>query len=361
AGRRASVLRRRDLSGTTPPLGSISRGTGLRVVVGFPIQDDGRIVGAAILARTPMSVRQAIYRDRGYFLTVGAVVLLAVALLAGLVGAAVARPLADLARQAGRVRRGEKDATAPLARPVTREVDEISRAVADMAAALVRRADYISAFAANVSHEFKTPLTSIHGTVELLTDHLDDMPPEQVRRFLGMLEKDAARLDRLVERLLELARADVIRPGDARIDLMPRIERGAERFRAEGLSVDVAPPVEPLPTVAVGAEAFDSILSNLLENARQHGGEGVQVRLVASRRGRSVELRVSDDGPGISSANRSRVFDRFFTTRRADGGSGLGLAIVLTLLEAHGGAVELHSEPGETTFTLTLPLAAGGA
>ncbi|MEM8995929.1 MAG: HAMP domain-containing sensor histidine kinase [Acidobacteriota bacterium] len=355
AGNRTSVLRRRDIRGTTPPLGSISRGTGLRVVVGFPIRDGERIVGAAVLARTPMSVRQAIYRDRGYFLTVAAVLVASVALLAGLVGAAVARPLAALARQVGRVRRGEKDAAAPLVRPVTREVDEISRAVADMAEALVRRADYIAAFAANVSHEFKTPLTSIHGTVELLTDHLDDMKPDEVRRFLGMLEKDAARLDRLVGRLLELARVDVIRPGDARTAVGPTVARVVRRFRADGLAVEVTPRLDALPPVAVGVDAFESILGNLLENARQHGGDDVRVRIDVRRRGESLHLDVADDGPGISEANRSRVFDRFFTTRRADGGSGLGLAIVKTLTEAHGGAVELRSAPGATTFSVALP------
>ncbi|MEO1085315.1 MAG: HAMP domain-containing sensor histidine kinase, partial [Acidobacteriota bacterium] len=324
--------------------------------VGFPIRDGEQVVGAVILARTPMSVRQAIYRDRGYFLTVAAVLVASVALLAGLVGAAVARPLAALARQAGRVRRGEKDAAAPLARPVTREVDEISRAVADMAEALVRRADYIAAFAANVSHEFKTPLTSIHGTVELLTDHLDDMKPDEVRRFLGMLEKDAARLDRLVERLLELARADVLRPGDARTAVAPVVARVVARFRAGGMAVAVAPGLDDLPPAAVGVDALESILNNVLENARQHGGDGVRVDIDVARRGDALRLDVTDDGPGVSEANRPRVFDRFFTTRRADGGSGLGLAIVKTLIEAHGGGVELQSVPGATTFSVTLPL-----
>lgn len=114
--------------------------------------------------------------------------------------------------------------------------------------------------------------------------------------------------------------------------------------------------------VAIGPETLGSVLSNLVDNARRHGGEGV--RVVPSSEMESellgdgwVRILVVDDGPGISEANLPRIFDRFFTSRRDEGGSGLGLSIVRSLVEAHRGRIEVRSVSGETIFALELPLA----
>ncbi|MEM6793540.1 MAG: HAMP domain-containing sensor histidine kinase, partial [Acidobacteriota bacterium] len=355
-GYRSSVLRRRDIA-STPPLGSVSRGTGLRVVVAFPVTLGRRVVAAVVLARTPMSVSQALYRDRRYFLLGGVVTLAAVGLLAMLTAATLGRPMRALIEQTERVRRGEKGAAQPLVRPVTREVAQISEAVASMASDLEQRADYIATFAANVSHEFKTPLTSIRGTVELLRDHHDGgMSAEERVRFLTILEKDAARLERLVSRLLELARADVLRPSGRRQQIGAAVGAAARRYLRRGVALETdAAPEASERSVAIGSEALDSVLSNLLENALQHGGE--RVRLRARVEGERALLEVEDDGPGISESNRARVFDRFFTTRRGEGGSGLGLSISRSLVAAHGGEIRVRSRAGCTVFTVALPLA----
>ncbi|MCG8460304.1 MAG: hypothetical protein MI919_28815, partial [Holophagales bacterium] len=238
----AAVLRRRQLAGPSPPLGSISRGTHLSVVVVFPVRHGDRVRGAVVLERTPMSVRQALYRDRRYFLGGGLLVVIAVVALAWWLAAMLGRPMKRLISATEKVRRGERNPGLPLRRPGTREVDRLSQAVAQMAETLERRAEYIATFAANVSHELKTPLTSIGGTVELLRDHRQEMSPEQLERFLTILEKDAARLDRLVDRLLELARADVLRPGEGRAELRPRLAGLIERFRMEGMHIQASGP-----------------------------------------------------------------------------------------------------------------------
>ena len=361
-GYRSSVLRRRDSAGPEPPPESISRDADWRVVVAFPLKRNGRIAGAVVAARTPLSVRQAIYRDRRYFMTGGLILVVAVALLSWLLAAVLGRPLNRLIDQAQRVERGERGAAVPLKHPGTREVALISQAVAEMAQTLESRADYISNFAANVSHELKTPLTSIQGTVELLRDHLSEMTPEELGRFLDMLEKDSHRLEKLVDRLLELARADMIRPGSETAEVRPVVKAVVERFRAEGLSLehDVAGSdegrVDPGLRVAMAPETLDSLLSNLVDNARHHGGGDVQVSLTVHLEGKITNLEIKDDGPGISEGNKSRIFDRFFTTRRDQGRSGLGLSIVKALVEAHRGSISLSSRPGETVFSLRLPV-----
>lgn len=369
AGRKASVLRHREVSNPRAPLNDIQRSTGWRVVVAFPIESSSvesngqkRVWGAVLLARTPMSAAQALWRDRGHLVAAGVLILGVVSLVTLWSAAKVGRPVHQLIEQAERVARGERGAATPLQRPGTYEVARISEAVARMATALEERSDYISTFAANVSHEFKTPLTSIRGAVELLEEHQDEMSAQERERFLAMLNRDARRLERLVDRLLELARADVHRPGDETATVGECLARLGRRF--ESLQVDAgdAKSAAVSAAVSMAPETLDSVLGNLVDNALRHtqyAAGRVELRALFGRaegdEGR-VRFEVEDDGPGISEANLPRVFDRFFTTRRDDGGSGLGLAIVRALVVAHGGRVSVESEPGRTVFRVVLPM-----
>src|SRR5262249_26140120 len=144
-----------------------------------------------------------------------------------------------LIAQAGRVARGERASPAGIGPVATAEMEQLSEAIGTMATTLQDRADYIRAFASHVSHEFKTPLATIRGTVELLQDHLATMPLEERSRFLGMVQDSAERLDRLVRRLLDLARADVLTPGDERTDVSAALERIVSERREGGLAVTV--------------------------------------------------------------------------------------------------------------------------
>ena len=230
----------------------------------------------------------------------------------------------------------------------------VSEAIAHMAEVLETRAEYISTFASGVSHEFKTPLTSIRGAVELLRDHLVEMTPEERNRFLDNLEQDADRLDRLVNRLTDLARADVVRPGAGITPLAPVLSALAERFRHHGVDLKLTSDGD-LADVAMEREVLESILINLLDNARLHGGPRVQIAAKHSDRPDLISVTITDNGAGISAGNARRIFDRFFTTARDRGGSGLGLSIVRTLVEGHGGTISVESEPGRTTFEVRLP------
>jgi len=355
-GNHVSLMRSRRSDEPRPPPDSLSRGTRIRVFVAMPVIDSDRVWGAVILSRTPMRMRQSLYRLRWYIPAGAALLLGIVTFVALFTSRTIGRPMDKLIRQTERVARGELGAATPLDRPGTHEVRLVSEAVAHMAEVLETRAEYISTFASGVSHEFKTPLTSIRGAVELLRDHVDEMTPHERDRFLDNLEQDADRLDRLVTRLTDLARADVVRPGSGSTSLEPVLAALVERFRGHGMEVQLT-TTENLPDVAMEREVAESILVNLLDNARQHGGPSVVVVAGPSERADLLSVSISDDGEGISERNARRIFDRFFTTARNHGGSGLGLSIVRTLVEAHGGTISVASEPGQTTFEVLLPVA----
>ncbi len=356
-GEPVSLLRRRIPDSAPPAIDSISRGTPLRVFVAAPILLEQRIVAAVLTWRTPIGLSQVLHSKR-YHLLVAAVLLLGtVVLMSVFTSLTVARPLQALVGQAQRATAGEKGAVTPLARPVTREIADLSHAVAVMARHLEQRAEYIRTFAAQVSHEFKTPLAAIRGAVELLQDHGDTMTLAERARFLSLLDQDAARLDRLVRRLLELARADVMQASVSdRAEVAAVVRRLALRYQESRLRVKVREPL-PSASVAMAEDVLESILSNLLDNARQHGGDTVTVAVTLPAPA-SLLIEVSDNGPGISAANAARVFEPFFTTARSQGGTGLGLAVVKSLLTAHRGDIRLAETSAGTRLLIRLPLGA---
>jgi signal transduction histidine kinase len=225
----------------------------------------------------------------------------------------------------------------------------------EMAAALEAKIGELQAaqarerrFTADVAHELRTPLTALMGEASLLADHLDQLPPES-RRPAELLIADVARLRKLVEDLMEISRFDA----------------GAESVHTE--NVDVA----ALVRAAVRARGWDDrvrlegdglqvtsdprrlerIVANLVDNALEHGGSPVSVRIGEN------EIEVADDGPGIPREHLPHVFERFYKAdaSRSGGGTGLGLAIARENAILLGGELEVASEPGKgTRFTLRL-------
>lgn len=352
-GKHASVFRKRVSDEPPPPFASISRGTGIRVSVAFPVIVEGRVIGAALLSRSPRNILKALYGKRT--VVIGAcVLLLMIALaLALVISFTITRPIDALARQAREIARGEKNKFAPLKHPVTHEVASLARSFSQMAETVKHRSDYIRNFAAQVSHEFKTPLTSTQGAIELLQEHIEDMPMEKRDKFLENILKDTNRLKRLVGRLLELARADMTQPSDETANPYSIIELLAERYKDFGLQVFISGDREAI-AVGMAPEVLDTILSNLLDNSRQHGSKTVEISIVKS--GGSIEVAVADDGEGVSEANVENIFTPFFTTNRENGGTGLGLGIVKSLLNAHNGEISYEYSPEGALFRLTLPL-----
>lgn len=337
-GRMTRNLRYRQSTNPDPPLDSFSRRGGLRVFVGFPIwSKNGRVVGSVVVSRTPISLQKALYNNASMFAAFGVALLALAAGFLGLAFATLGRPVNALMGQIRLISRGE--AGRPIERPGTREFAQLSDALARMDDALRARNAYIRNFARNVSHEFKTPLTSMRGAVELLQE-FDDMPVERRQAFLDNVLADTHRLERLVNRLHELARAETTRTHET-ADVREVLEAIAAHYRDDDVDIEVVPDGDAPCEVAVAADVFDSMVRNLVENARTHGAPPIVLRW--RRTIGAVEIEVEDAGPGISEANQDRIFDTFFTTARETGGTGLGLSIVRALAEQHGGHLSLSS------------------
>ena len=352
-GEPVSNMRARVKPAEVVPQG-ISRASWLRVFVALPVLQDGRVAAVVLLSRTPYTLGQAVWGKRFELGLLALGLLAAVVLLAVGASRLITRPFAQLIGQAKAVAMGEPDRFVPPARPGTREVQELSAAIARMAGALEQRAEYIRNFAAHLSHEFKTPLAGMKGAAELIADHDATMRPEERKHFLGVIDDGVARLNGLVGGMLDLARADMMRPlRSGGVALRPVLDELAARCLAHGLPVQV--DCGDL-RAALHEDALEMILGNLLENAALHGGPGVSATVSARRDGKLLWISVCDDGRGVPAADAARVFDPFFTTRRPDG-TGLGLAIVQSAARGAGGDVRLVPKERGTEFIVTLPAA----
>lgn len=357
AGAPSAVLRERAGTNAERSWESISRTTALRVFVAVPAVAEGRVLGAVLVSRTPRNIGQTLYGKRYALLALAVVLVASVTALAWFAGYTVVRPTRQLATMARRVAAGEVRAVEPLASPMTREAQSLSESIVTMARTLQARADYVRELALGLGHELKTPLTGIRGSAELLRDHLEEMSAEERRKFLSNILDDTMRLERLVRRILELARADALTPrGDEACDIAEAAGVVVSAARQKGQRASFEAGAAPL-LAAIDRESVDIVLSNLLENAWQHGGQTACVRVAARREGREVIIDVSDDGPGISPGNSDRVFDRFFTTARDSGGTGLGLAIARQRVAAFGGDIALLSTERGASFQIRLKAA----
>ncbi|WP_292307332.1 histidine kinase dimerization/phospho-acceptor domain-containing protein, partial [Mesorhizobium sp.] len=195
-----------------PPLYSVSRGTKVRVFVALPVELDGRVAGVVYMSRTPNNIVKHLYGERGK-VTLAAIAILGGTLLIALVFIrTVSRPIYALIERTKRIAAGDREAMRPLAHHGTREMAALSAAFLDMAQKLQARSDSIQTFATHVSHELKSPLTAIQGAAELLRDSGGTMDEDERRRFSNNIVTDAGRLNLLVRRLLELARAENLAP-----------------------------------------------------------------------------------------------------------------------------------------------------
>jgi len=217
-------------------------------------------------------------------------------------------------------------------------------------------------FIANVSHELRTPLTSIQGYTETLLD--GPLADNHVREFMEIIRKNSARMSRLTEDLLTLARVE---SGEQRFDMQrvsaeELLQDALESFREVARSYGVELVVEnsvPAGTVSADREAIHQIFSNLIENALKYAASGKKVILGARAAESGVEFYVRDFGPGISSEHLPRLFERFYRVDKArsreSGGTGLGLAIAKHIVLAHGGTIRAESELNHgSTFLFTL-------
>jgi signal transduction histidine kinase len=353
-GHFSGALRVRISKHDQPALYSISRGTGMRVFTAMPVIVRDHVAGVVYASRTPSNVFKHLYEQRGRVALAMLSTIVPTLLIGFLFHRTITEPMRELIERTHLVGKGEGDALRPLRRQGTREFALLSRSFLEMARRLDTRSSFISTFATHVSHELRSPLTSIQGAAELLRDDIDAAKPAMTdkdrRKFLDNIIADTDRLTKISARLRDFARAEnPVAVGST------RLSGPIAQLRSAFAALDIGAEGELDTLLRISEENAGIILSNLADNATRHGSSRLDIS--AGRQGHSLRVEVIDNGEGISPNNCAQIFDSFFTTRRDRGGTGMGLAIVRAMLEAHGGAIRLLDSEHGTAFELTIPIA----
>jgi NtrC-family two-component system sensor histidine kinase KinB len=218
-----------------------------------------------------------------------------------------------------------------------------------------------SEFIAAASHELRTPLTSVQMGIHLLLEDTVGALDDRQREILQVCREDTARLDRLMRELLDLSKIESgavtpqlasTRPATLLSDAVNPLRLQVE---ARSVTLEVEAPVD-LPRVMVDRSQIERVIANLVTNAMRATPAGGTITVTAVRRGDEVAISIADTGSGIPGAYLARIFEPFVQVPYASGGgAGLGLTISRRIVEAHGGHLTVHSEPGRgSTFTFTV-------
>ncbi|MBN2308742.1 MAG: two-component system sensor histidine kinase CreC [Candidatus Hydrogenedentes bacterium] len=325
--------------------------------VASPILIDGEIAGVLTVCKPADSVTQFLDMARWKITVAGLKAAVVVVLLGMAVSFWITRPIEKLTRYAKAVRDGRRVPPPRLGRG---EIGALGQAFEEMRTALEGK-QYVEDYVQTLTHEMKSPLSAIRGAAELLEE---DMPPAQRRQFLANLRSESARIQGLVDRMLELSaienRNQLAEVGP--IDLAALIAEIAAGLQpvlsARGIAVDLA-AARP---VVIQGERFllRQALVNLIQNAVDFSGDGATVSVSVAENAGWAEIAVVDNGPGVPAYALERVFDRFYSLQRPATGkksSGLGLVFVREAATLHGGRASLENRPeGGAKATLILPV-----
>jgi signal transduction histidine kinase len=321
------------------------------------VVDDREQYGAAVLA--PLAPLRAQQAETVRAMWSGVLIALIVAAAGGwVIGRQTLKPLTRMADEARRI--NERDPRERLVVPPVN--DELGRLAVSFNGLLDRLASAMRVqreFMADASHELRTPV-SVVRTAAQVTLSRDARTADEYREALTIVAEQAGRMSRLVDAMFLLSRAE-LREVPLRREFLNFDDAVAESARAVRVLADrrgVAIAVDSAEEVALtGDDALlRQMIGNLLDNAVRHAAPGGRVTLELTRSDTQAALRITNDGRPIDPADRERIFDRFVSVGES-GGAGLGLPIATWIAEAHGGALQLEtSEPGRTTFAVTLPL-----
>lgn len=364
------------LNGQSPSIVRISEDGGLIVSVATPIQRFRAVLGALLLSTESGDIDAIVEAERMAIVRVFLVAAAVTILLSVLLASTIAGPVRRLSGAAERVRRGiNKRVEIPDFSQRKDEIGHLAQSLRDMTAALYNRMEAIEAFAADVAHELKNPLTSLRSAVETFPIVKSD---DARNRLLAVIQHDVRRLDRLITDIsdasrldAELARADTAPVDIAKLlDAVVSIAREARVVTRSEIVLDVDPGRWGKNAfIVLGHDSrLAQVFNNLIDNARSFSPPNGTVTIRARRKSGVIVVTVEDEGPGITGDNVDRIFERFYTDRPGaeDFGknSGLGLAITRQIVDAHNGRVV--AENRKTTdgkvagarFTITLPPAA---
>ena len=290
----------------------------------------------------------------------GLVALAFAVLVAALLARTITRPLRDLVGGVRRFAGGDYGTRVPLAGPS--EVAEMGTAFNEMASEIQRSRGSEQAFLADISHELRTPLTSIQGFAQAIVE--GEARGDAVSHVAEIIHREARRLVRMVEGLLQVARLESGAQSMAREDVVPArlLESAVAALEVQakdaGVSFDVE-GADALPSLRGDPDKLAQLFLNVLDNALKHSPRGTTVHVRGSRDDGAVVVRVRDAGSGLPQGAQTRLFQRFYRGENAQrDGAGLGLAIAQAIAQAHGGSIRASNvEGGGAEFAVRLPLA----
>jgi len=317
-----------------------------RLFVAAPIRQGGRVIGVLTVIKPQDSVTPFIEIAKRKLLVSGLVTAAAFALLSIIISFLISKPLTRLGEY---VRRLRVDGSARLPKLGAREIRELGKEFASLWEEL-RGKKYIEEYVQALTHELKSPLTSIRGSSELL---MEEMPDEQRRTFQRNIVRESRRMEEIIGRMMELSALENRRE-------LRDVEDVALESLVEEVALSLAPRLEARgvaitremePGLSVKGERFllYHALANLLENATRFAPEGSAVTVKARREEHSVHIYVIDEGPGIPDYAVEKVFDRFYSLPDPSTGrksTGLGLPFVREAAALHGGTVSLANRAG---------------
>ena len=282
------------------------------------------------------------------------------ALVAALLSLTITRPLRDLVAGVRRFAGGDYGTRVPLAGPS--EVAEMGTAFNEMAGEIQRSRGSEQAFLADISHELRTPLTSIQGFAQAIVE--GEARGDAVSHVAEIIHREARRLVRMVEGLLQVARLESGAQSMAREDVAPArlLDSAVAALEVQAKDAGVAFDVvgaDTLPSIPGDPDKLAQLFLNVLDNAVKHSPRGTTVHIRGSRDNGAVLIRVRDAGSGLPQGAQTRLFQRFYRGENAQrDGAGLGLAIAQAIAQAHGGSIRASNvDGGGAEFAVRLPIA----
>ena len=336
-----------------------------RYVCAVPIRDGGEALGIVIVSRPVASSQAVLHKMTDIFISLSVMVVLVSVLAIGFFVNRQMRPLKIMAKTATAFGHGDLDARVEIGDNYPHEVEELALAFNNMASSLQKSEYQRREFVANVSHELKTPMTTIGGYVDGILD--GTIPESRARHYMRLVSDETKRLSRLVRSMLDISQLQteggIPEEKKTRFDLEEMAGRVLITFEhkinAKGLEVEVQMPEHPVYTFA-NQDYMTQVVYNLVDNAVKFCPEGGRLGLTVREGGGKAYVSVSNDGETIPPEELPLVFDRFHKTDKSRSqnrdGWGLGLYIVRTIVCAHGEDISVTSRDGKTEFTFTLPV-----
>ena len=337
-----------------------------RSVVSIPIisQADGVASGIVIASTGQTQVVGVIRQMTDIFLMTGAVVLLLAVIACSALMRRTNQPLKDLAGDARRFGHGNLDARVELDEHNPAEIEELAVAFNNMADSLEKSEQQRKEFIANVSHELKTPMTTIAGFMDGMLD--GTIPPEQHRHYMQIVSDEVRRLSRMVRGMLDISRLQDQTIPEEKKTVFDLCEAAGQvlvsfelKITQKQLDVQVDMPDEATYTLA-DADSITQVIYNLMDNAVKFCQQGGTLGLKIQPEDKKIFVSVSNTGLTIPENELSRIFDRFHKTDKSRSvdrdGVGLGLYIVKTIICSHGEDISVTSRDGLTVFTFSLPV-----